>query len=59
VSRWLSDWWNAVELWILALPFPFQFALVMSVLVPVCLVVAWAIDRLVDRASAWFGPSDS
>jgi hypothetical protein len=59
VSRWLSDWWNAVELWILGLPFPFQFALVMVVLVPVCLVVAWAIDRLVDRASTWFGPSDS
>lgn len=57
--RWLSDWWNAVELWILGLPFPFQFTLVMAVLLPLCLVVAWAIDRIVDRASTWFGPSDS
>ncbi|HEV7651286.1 MAG TPA: hypothetical protein VGP26_24310 [Actinophytocola sp.] len=52
----LSDWWNGVELWMLGLPFPLQFALVVVVLVPLCLVVAWAIDRLVDHASAFFGP---
>ena len=52
----LSDWWNGVELWMLGLPFPFQFALVVVVLVPLCLVVAWAIDRVVDHASAFFGP---
>ena len=52
----LSDWWNGVELWMLGLPFPFQFALVVVVLVPLCLVVAWAIDRIVDHASAFFGP---
>jgi hypothetical protein len=51
----LSDWWNGVELWMLGLPFPFQFALVVVVLVPLCLVVAWAIDRIVDHASALFG----
>ena len=53
----LSDWWNGVELWMLGLPFPFQFALVVVVLVPVCLVVARAIDRVVDHASAVFGPA--
>jgi hypothetical protein len=53
----LSDWWNGVELWMLGLPFPFQFALVVVVLVPVCLVVARAIDRIVDHASALFGPA--
>lgn len=53
----LSDWWNGVELWVLGLPFPFQFALVMAILVPLCLVVAWAIDRIVDHASALFGPA--
>jgi hypothetical protein len=53
----LSDWWNGVELWMLGLPFPFQFALVVVVLVPLCLVVAWAIDRVVDHASAFFGPA--
>jgi hypothetical protein len=53
----LSDWWNGVELWMLGLPFPFQFALVVVVLVPLCLVVAWLIDRIVDHASAFFGPS--
>jgi hypothetical protein len=55
----LSDWWNGVELWILGLPFPFQFALVVVVLGPVCLVVAWAIDRVVDHASAIFGSGSS
>ncbi|MGH3877034.1 MAG: hypothetical protein ACRDSK_08375 [Actinophytocola sp.] len=53
----LSDWWNGVELWMLGLPFPFQFALVVVVLVPVCLVVARAIDRIVDHASALFSPA--
>ncbi|HEY0449088.1 hypothetical protein [Actinophytocola sp.] len=53
----LSDWWNGVELWVLGLAFPLQFALVMAVLAPVCLVVAWAIDRIVDHTSALFGPS--
>jgi hypothetical protein len=53
----LSDWWNGVELWIAGLPFPFQFALVIVVLVPLCLVVAWLIDRIVDHASAFFGPA--
>jgi hypothetical protein len=59
VFQWLSDWWNAVELWLLGLSFPFQFALVMAVLLPLCLVIAWLIDRIVDNASAWFGPSDA
>jgi hypothetical protein len=54
----LSDWWNGVELWIAGLPFPFQFALVIVVLVPICLVVAWLIDRIVDHASAFFGPAE-
>jgi hypothetical protein len=53
----LSDWWNGVELWIAGLAFPFQFVLVVAVLAPVCTVVAYLIDRGVDYASAWFGPS--
>ena len=53
----LVDWWNGVELWMLGLPFGFQFAIVMAVLLPLCVLVAWLIDRLVDYASARFGPS--
>ncbi len=53
----LSDWWNGVELWMLGLPFPFQFALVVVVLAPLCVAVAWLIDRIVDHASALFGPA--
>ncbi len=54
----LADWWNAVELWVLGLPFPFQFAIVIAVLGPLCVMIAWLIDRFVDYASAWFGPSN-
>jgi hypothetical protein len=54
----LSDWWNGVELWMLGLPFPLQFALVVVVLAPVCLVVAWLIDRIVDHTSALFAPTN-
>ncbi|HEX2132552.1 MAG TPA: hypothetical protein VHH15_13435 [Actinophytocola sp.] len=49
----LADWWNGVELWVLGLAFPFQFALVMAVLLPLVLVIAYLIDRFVDHASAW------
>ncbi len=52
----MVEWWNGVELWVAGLAFPLQFALVIVVLGPLCLVVAWAIDRVVDHASAWFGP---
>jgi hypothetical protein len=45
---WLSDWWNAVELWITQLAFPAQFAVVIAVLLPVCAAGAWLIDRAVD-----------
>ena len=55
--RGLVDWWNGVELWMLGLPFPFQFAIVMAVLLPLCVGVAWLIDRIVDHVSVWFGPS--
>jgi len=53
----VAEWWNGVELWVSGLAFPFQFALVMVLLGPFCVVVAWVIDRAVDHASTWFGPA--
>jgi hypothetical protein len=53
----VAEWWNGVELWVSGLAFPLQFALVMVLLGPFCVVVAWAIDRAVDHASTWFGPA--
>ncbi|PPK69098.1 hypothetical protein V5P93_001474 [Actinokineospora auranticolor] len=53
----MSEWWNDVELWLIQLSFPLQFTLVMAILLPLCVVVAWAIDRVVDYASARFGTS--
>ncbi|MGB3443384.1 MAG: hypothetical protein WBA97_32005 [Actinophytocola sp.] len=55
----VAEWWNGVELWVSGLAFPFQFAIVMVLLGPFCVVVAWAIDRAVDHASTWFGPASA
>jgi hypothetical protein len=48
----LANWWDAVALWLSDLAFPFQFALVIAVLAPLCLGLAWAIDRAVDLITA-------
>ncbi|MFB9909242.1 hypothetical protein [Allokutzneria oryzae] len=49
---WLVSWWDSVEFWVAGLWFPFQFVLVMAVLLPACWGVALGIDRGVDRVSA-------
>ncbi|HEX3790292.1 MAG TPA: hypothetical protein VHW44_20670 [Pseudonocardiaceae bacterium] len=51
VFLWLANWWDGVELWLTGTSFAVQFALVIVVLGPVCLGVAWAIDRVVDLVS--------
>lgn len=51
----LADWWDGVELWLTQLGFPVQFVVVMVVVVPLCLVAAWVIDKLVDRVARLFG----
>lgn len=48
----VTEWWDALELWIAELSFPLQFVVVMAVVVPVCLGAAWLIDRAVDHATA-------
>jgi hypothetical protein len=53
----MAVWWNGVELWVAGLAFPLQFALVAVFLGPLCVGVAWVIDRTVDHASTWFRPS--
>jgi membrane protein implicated in regulation of membrane protease activity len=50
VLQAVLDWWDGVALWIAQLAFPFQFALVMVVLLPLCLGGAWLVDRAVDGA---------
>ncbi len=55
VFDWLVSWWDGVEFWVVGLWFPFQFVLVMAVLLPVCWGVALGIDRSVDRVSAALG----
>ena len=51
-----EQWWDGVELWLAQLAFPFQFALLMCVLLPLCLGLARLIDRVVDNASTRFNP---
>ncbi|TCP54873.1 hypothetical protein EV191_10282 [Tamaricihabitans halophyticus] len=52
---WLRDWWDGIELWLTQLWYPFQLALVLVVLLPLCLVAAWLIDRAVDVLGGWLG----
>jgi hypothetical protein len=55
VVNGLIDWWDGAELWLAQQWFPLQFVLVMAVLVPVCLGVAWLIDKVVDKLAGWLG----
>jgi hypothetical protein len=48
VLRVVADWWDAVELWLTQLPFPFQVVLAGVVLLPLCWAVAAGVDRFVD-----------
>lgn len=50
--RAIADWWDAVELWITQLAFPFQVVLAIMVLLPLCWFVSAGVDRLVDAVSA-------
>ena len=50
--RAVADWWDAVELWLTQLAFPFQVALAIVVGLPLCWFVAAAADRLVDVVAA-------
>jgi hypothetical protein len=50
VVRAVVDWWDAVELWLTQLAFPFQVALGIVVGLPLCWLAAAGIDRLVDVA---------
>lgn len=56
-SRVMAEWWNGVELWVAGLAFPLQFVLVVVFLGPLCVGVAWMIDRTVDHLSTWFSPA--
>ncbi len=44
---WLLDWWDAIELWLVQLPYPVQIVLIVGVLLPLC----WAATRVVDRVA--------
>ncbi|MHA6795794.1 hypothetical protein ACVGVM_20100 [Pseudonocardia bannensis] len=50
--RAVADWWDAVELWVTQLAFPFQVVLAVVVVLPVCWGVAGLLDRGVDAAVA-------
>jgi hypothetical protein len=56
VFDWVANTWDGIELWVAQLWFPVQFALVMVVLLPILRAVAWLIERVVDRLSAWLAP---
>jgi len=59
VVRAIVDWWDAVELWLTQLAFPFQVALAIVVGLPLCWLAAAGIDRLVDVAIERVHPARS
>nr|WP_211176801.1 hypothetical protein [Pseudonocardia acidicola] len=48
----MADWWDAIELWVTQLAFPFQVVLAILVLLPLCWAAAGLLDRGVDAAVA-------
>jgi hypothetical protein len=48
VLRELANRWDAVELWVTQLAFPFQVVLVIVVVLPLCWGVAGLLARAVD-----------
>ena len=48
--RALADQWDAFELWVTQLAFPFQVVLAIVVVLPLCWTVAGLLDRAVDAA---------
>ncbi|GAA1848348.1 hypothetical protein GCM10009836_30060 [Pseudonocardia ailaonensis] len=46
MSRAIADWWDAVELWVTQLAFPFQVLLAIVVLLPLCWFTAGLVDRI-------------
>jgi hypothetical protein len=48
VLRELANRWDAIELWVTQLAFPFQVVLAILVVLPLCWGVAGLIDRAVD-----------
>ena len=48
--RELANRWDAVELWVTQLAFPFQVVLAIVVVLPLCWGVAGLLDRAVDLA---------
>jgi hypothetical protein len=50
VLREVANRWDAVELWVTQLAFPFQVVLAILIVLPLCWVVAGLLDRAVDAA---------
>jgi uncharacterized membrane protein len=49
--REVADRWDAVELWVTQLAFPFQVVLALLVVLPLCWAVAGLLDRAVDAVA--------
>ena len=46
--REVANRWDAVELWVTQLAFPFQVVLAVLIVLPLCWVVAGLLDRAID-----------
>jgi hypothetical protein len=51
----VASWWDGVELWLVGLPFGPQFAIVMVVVLPLCVLASRFLDRVVGAVAAELG----
>ena len=51
----IASWLDAVELWVVGLPFVPQFVLMLAVIIPVAFGLAWTLDRMLDFALTRLG----
>lgn len=51
----IAGWWDGIELWVAALPFLPQFAVVLIGMVPISFVLAYLLDRGLQTALRMLG----
>lgn len=51
----IAGWWDSVELWVAGLPFLPQFAVVLVGMVPISVLIAYLLDRVLREALRLLG----
>lgn len=54
----IAGWWDALELWVVGLPFVPQVVLVVGVMIPVSYLIAKTMDRVLAGVLDWVRPDE-